>query len=152
MRVLAVHGDVMDGEIDGVEIQLLQSVMECGQSVRDLADHFALFDVKSQFDASIFEAIIERGGRGLVRARHAEDGGPLDTQCACPACARFSRAYLHHVVKANEIIASMLITWHNLAYYQDLMQGARDAIATARLAEFCAAAKEGWARGDLPTV
>ena len=76
-----------------------------------------------------------RGGTlNLRNARHANDPAPLDEECACPACTKFSRAYLHHTVKANEIIAAMLLTWHNLAYYQDLMRSLRDAIAHGRLA------------------
>ena len=75
-----------------------------------------------------------RGGRlNLRNARHADDGGPLDPQCRCPACRGFSRAYLHHAVKANEIIASMLLTWHNLTYYQDLMGMLRSAIVSGTL-------------------
>jgi queuine tRNA-ribosyltransferase len=76
------------------------------------------------------------GTLNLRNARHAEDPGPLDPECRCPACRQFSRAYLHHAVKANEIIASMLITWHNLTFYQDLMAGLRAAIASASLAVF----------------
>ena len=68
---------------------------------------------------------------------------------SCPACSHYSRAYLHHVFKAGEIIASMLLTWHNLHYYQELMAGLRDAIASGRLAAF--AAEFDWIRsaGDL---
>ena len=73
------------------------------------------------------------GPVNLRNARHTDDPEPLDPACPCPACAQFSRAYLHHVVKANEIIASMLITWHNLTYYQDLMTELRAAISTGRL-------------------
>ena len=83
------------------------------------------------------QAFVRTGTLNLRNARHAEDGGPLDPDCRCPACKGFSRAYLHHAVKANEIIASMLITWHNLTYYQDLMALLRGAIAegtTERLA------------------
>ena len=65
------------------------------------------------------------GTLNLRNARHAEDPAPLDPACGCPACRQFSRAYLHHVVKAGEIIASMLLTWHNLTFYQDLMAGLR---------------------------
>ncbi len=74
----------------------------------------------------------------LRNARHADDPAPLDARCTCPACRQFSRAYLHHTVKANEIIASMLLTWHNLTFYQDLMQGLRDAIARNDAAGFAA--------------
>jgi queuine tRNA-ribosyltransferase len=80
------------------------------------------------------QAFTREGTLNLRNARHAEDPAPLDTRCACPACRQFSRAYLHHVVKAGEIIASMLLTWHNLTYYQDLMADLRAAIAEGRLA------------------
>jgi queuine tRNA-ribosyltransferase len=79
------------------------------------------------------QAYTRTGALNLRNARHAEDPSPLDAACRCPACREFSRAYLHHVVKAGEIIASMLLTWHNLTYYQDLMQDLRDAIAAGRL-------------------
>jgi queuine tRNA-ribosyltransferase len=79
------------------------------------------------------QAFTREGTLNLRNARHADDPGPLDAKCTCPACRQFSRAYLHHVVKAGEIIASMLLTWHNLAYYQDLMAGLRAAITANRL-------------------
>jgi queuine tRNA-ribosyltransferase len=79
------------------------------------------------------------GTLNLRNACHAEDTGPIDPDCRCPACRQFSRAYLHHAVKAQEIIASMLITWHNLAFYQDLMAALRAAIAEQRLADFARA-------------
>jgi queuine tRNA-ribosyltransferase len=76
------------------------------------------------------------GTLNLRNARHADDSEPLDPDCSCPACRGFSRAYLHHAVKANEIIASMLLTWHNLTFYQNLMAGLRAAVASASLATF----------------
>ena len=76
------------------------------------------------------------GQVNIKNARHMDDPRPLDESCTCPACAHYSRAYLHHVFKAQEIIASMLLTWHNLHYYQDLMQGLRGAIAAGELASF----------------
>src|SRR3954471_20449689 len=79
------------------------------------------------------QAFTSEGALNLKNARFAEDTAPLDAQCRCPACSRFSRAYLHHVVKAGEIIASMLLTWHNLKFYQDLMQSLRQAIPESRL-------------------
>jgi queuine tRNA-ribosyltransferase len=75
------------------------------------------------------QAFTRDGTLNLRNARHADDPGPLDGACSCPACGSYSRAYLHHAVKANEIIASMLLTWHNLTYYQDLMEELRRAIA-----------------------
>ena len=84
------------------------------------------------------QAFTWEGTLNLRNARHAEDAAPLDPDCGCPACRQFSRAYLHHVVKAGEIIASMLLTWHNLAFYQDLMTGLRAAIAEGRLPPYAA--------------
>jgi queuine tRNA-ribosyltransferase len=78
-----------------------------------------------------------RGGAlNLRNARHADDPAPLDPECRCPACAGFSRAYLHHLVKAGEILGSMLLTQHNLTYYADLMADLRAAIKAGRLAGF----------------
>jgi queuine tRNA-ribosyltransferase len=78
------------------------------------------------------QAFTRRGTVNLRNARHAADPRPLDPDCTCPACSNYSRAYLHHVVRAGEIIASMLLTWHNLHYYQELMAGMRDAIAVPK--------------------
>ena len=64
----------------------------------------------------------------LRNARFADDGGPLDPACGCPACGKHSRAYLHHLFKAEEMLGPMLLTWHNVQYYQDLMRGLRRAI------------------------
>ena len=85
----------------------------------------------------------------LRNARFADDAGPLDPACGCPGCARHSRAYLHHLFKAGEMLGPMLLTWHNLTYYQDLMRGLREAITLGRLGEHAAALRQGWAAGDL---
>ncbi len=85
------------------------------------------------------QAFTREGTLNLRNARFADDPAPLDAACRCPACVRYSRAYLHHVVKAGEIIAGMLLTWHNLTYYQDLMAELREAIAEDRLATYAAA-------------
>ena len=76
------------------------------------------------------------GALNLRNARHADDPGPLDPLCRCPACTGFSRAYLHHLTKSGEILASMLLTEHNLTYYADLMADLRAAIRVGRLADF----------------
>jgi queuine tRNA-ribosyltransferase len=81
------------------------------------------------------QAFTRQGTMNLRNARFAEDDGPLEADCPCPACRQFSRAYLHHVVKSGEIIASMLLTWHNLVHYQRLMQSLRAAIADGTLPE-----------------
>jgi queuine tRNA-ribosyltransferase len=94
-------------------------------------------------------AFTRHGPINLKNARHAEDSRPLDAESRCPAARDFSRAYLHHLVKANEPLAGMLLSLVNLFYYQDLMQGARNAIAAGNYSDFRAVTREGWARGDL---
>jgi len=89
-----------------------------------------------------------RGVLNLRNARHAEDVGPLDDQCACTACTRHSRAYLHHLFRANEMLGPMLLTQHNLTYYQSLMRGMRVAITEGRLDAHIAALRAAWAAGD----
>jgi len=89
------------------------------------------------------------GTLNLRNARHADDSAPLDEECRCPACRGFSRAYLHHAVKANEIIASMLLTWHNLTFYQDLMAGLRAAIGEGALAPFASAFRAKYLADDM---
>ncbi len=88
------------------------------------------------------------GQLNLKNARHADDPRPIDEASDCPAARDYSRAYLHHLVKANEILGSMLLTWINVGYYQSLMAGMRDAISAGRLQDFAAETAEGWARGD----
>jgi queuine tRNA-ribosyltransferase len=98
------------------------------------------------------QALTRRGAVNLKNARHRDDPRPLDPDCACPCCQGYSRAYLHHVVRAGEIIASMLLTWHNLHYYQELMQGLRDAVSAGALDAFAAAFHARRAEGDLEPV
>jgi queuine tRNA-ribosyltransferase len=93
-----------------------------------------------------------RTGRGYTRggvinirnARHAEDNRPLDPACTCPACRGHSRAYLHHLFKANEMLGPMLLTWHNIQYYQDLMAELRAGILAGDLAGTAARIEAGW--------
>ena len=82
------------------------------------------------------QAFTWSGPLNLRNARHAEDTGPLEPQCTCPTCASYSRAYLHHLQKSGEILGAILVTEHNLAFYQQLMQAMRDAIATGRFASW----------------
>jgi len=96
------------------------------------------------------QAFTRHGVVNVKNARHAADSRPLDPDCTCPCCRGYSRAYLHHVFKAGEIISSMLLTWHNLHYYQELMAGLRSAIAGGTLTGFVAAFEAGRAAGDLP--
>jgi queuine tRNA-ribosyltransferase len=92
------------------------------------------------------QAFTRSGTLNLRNARHAADKAPLDAECACPACVSYSRAYLHHLCRCGEILASMLLTWHNLRYYQDLMAGLRAAIASGTLADFVAQFHDAQAR------
>jgi queuine tRNA-ribosyltransferase len=98
------------------------------------------------------QAWTRRGDVNLKNARHKDDPRPLDGACTCPACRGYSRAYLHHVVRAGEMIAGMLLTWHNLHFYQDLMQGLREAIAGQRLAAFVQDFHARRAQGDIPPL
>jgi queuine tRNA-ribosyltransferase len=85
------------------------------------------------------QAFTRRGTLNLRNARHADDPSPLDPECGCPACTGYGRAYLHHLCRSNEILGAMLLTWHNLHYYQDLMRGLRTAIEAGALDSFAAA-------------
>ncbi len=93
-------------------------------------------------------AFTSRGILNLRNARFADDGGPLDPGCACPACARHARAYLHHLFRCEEMLGPMLLTWHNLTYYQSLMAGLRAAILEGRAEAYAAEARARWAEGD----
>jgi queuine tRNA-ribosyltransferase len=90
-------------------------------------------------------AYTSRGILNMRNACHAGDAGPLDADCACPACARHSRGYLHHLFRCDEMLGPMLLTWHNVAYYQSLMRGMRSAILEGRLGEHAASVRAGWA-------
>jgi queuine tRNA-ribosyltransferase len=96
------------------------------------------------------QAFTRRGVVNIKNARHADDPRPLDAACSCPACSGYSRAYLHHVFRAGEMISGMLLTWHNLHYYQELMAGMRAAIAEDRFAAWEAAFHAARAEGDIP--
>src|SRR5690606_13918056 len=92
------------------------------------------------------------GKVNLRNARHADDPRPLDPESDCPAARDYSRAYLHHLVKSGEALASMLLTWNNLAYYQYLMQSIRSAISQGRFTDISSEISDDCARGDLPVL
>ena len=98
------------------------------------------------------QAFTRRGQVNIRNARHADDHRPLDEQCTCPACTGYSRAYLHHLLKAGEILGLMLLTWHNLHYFQELMADIRQAIAENRFEDFEAKFLEEQAKGDIPPL
>lgn len=97
-------------------------------------------------------AFTRRGRVNLRNARHAEDTRPLDDQSDCSAARDYSRAYLHHLVRSNEALGGMLLTWNNLWYYQHLMQNMRAAIAEGRFAAFAEQTEADWEAGDIPAL
>ncbi|MDJ0638026.1 MAG: tRNA guanosine(34) transglycosylase Tgt [Paracoccaceae bacterium] len=98
------------------------------------------------------QAFTRRGVVNIKNARHADDPRPLDEACGCPACTGYSRAYLHHVFRAGEMISGMLLTWHNLRYYQDLMAEMRAAIAAGTFEAFETAFHGRRAEGDIEPI
>ncbi|MFN3171282.1 MAG: tRNA guanosine(34) transglycosylase Tgt [Hyphomicrobiales bacterium] len=121
--------------------------------VKSVARGIDMFDCVMPTRAGRHATAYTRFGKiNLKNARHADDRRPLDEESACPAARDYSRAYLHHLVKSNESLGGMLITWNNIAYYQDLMRGAREAIEAGQYDDYLAACTEGWERGDIPAV
>ncbi|MBB6192928.1 queuine tRNA-ribosyltransferase [Sphingobium wenxiniae] len=92
------------------------------------------------------QAFTWNGPLNIRNARFAEDREPLDPRCACPVCSTWSRAYLHHLVKAGEMLGAMLMTQHNIHFYQDLMRNIRDSIAQGRFAVFAAGFRNEYKR------
>ena len=95
------------------------------------------------------QAFTRRGAINIRNARHNEDPRPIDDQCQCPACRDYSRAYLHHLARTGEILGSMLLTWHNLQYYQDLTKGMREAIEAEAFDAFATDFDAMQALGDI---
>ena len=95
------------------------------------------------------QAFTPRGTVNLKNARHADDPRPLDPESSCPAARDYSRAYLHHLVRSNEILGAILLTWNNLAHYQTLMREIRQAIETGDLEALARARMEEEALGDI---
>jgi len=95
------------------------------------------------------QVFTRRGVLNIKNARHADDPRPLDENCACPACSNYSRAYLHHVFRSQEMISGMLLTWHNLRYFQDIMDGMRGAIAAGEFEAWEKDFHDGRAEGDI---
>ena len=95
------------------------------------------------------QAFTRRGTVNIKNARHRNDPRPLDEKCFCPTCLNYSRAYLHHVFRAGEMIAAMLLTWHNLHYFQELMSTMRSAIAQDKFVQFEAEFQSRLLQGDV---
>ncbi len=98
------------------------------------------------------QVFTRKGVLNIKNARHADDPRPLDEDCGCPACQNYSRAYLHHVFRSQEMISSMLLTWHNLRYYQDIMAGMREAIAAGTFAAWQSDFHSTRAQGDIDPI
>jgi queuine tRNA-ribosyltransferase len=98
------------------------------------------------------QGFTRRGPVNIRNARHLDDPRPLDGECGCPACRNYSRAYLHHLFRAEEVLGLMLLTWHNLQYYQDVMRGLREAIAEKRTEAFAAEFHRRQALGDIEPI
>jgi queuine tRNA-ribosyltransferase len=95
------------------------------------------------------QGFTRRGAVNIKNARHADDPRPLDEGCACPACTSHSRAYLHHLFKADEVLGLMLLSRHNVTYYQDLTAGARTALDEGRFAAYASDFQKNYALGDI---
>ena len=95
------------------------------------------------------QGFTRRGPVNLKNARHVEDPRPLDEACNCPVCTRFSRAYIHHLFRAEEVLSLMLLSWHNIYYYQDLMRDMQRAIDAGRFADFEVSFHAEQAQGDI---
>ncbi len=98
------------------------------------------------------QAFTAYGPVNIRNARHREDPRPLEAECDCPLCKNYSRAYIHYLQKCNEVLAVMLLTWHNIRYYQRLTAGLRQAIAEDRLPEFCDEFYAKQAQGDIAEI
>ena len=98
------------------------------------------------------QAFTRRGAVNMRNARHKDDPRPIDEKCLCPACKSYSRAYIRHLVMASEILGNMLLTWHNLTYYQELMAGMRGALEQGQFDDFVAAFDAEQALGDIATL
>jgi len=145
---------VLDETVPALPKERPRYLMGVGRSddiVAAVARGIDLFDcVLPTRSGRTSQAFTRFGTVNLRNARHQDDPRPLDESCACPVCARYSRAYLHHLARAGEILGGMLLTEHNLRYYGGLMEGLRGAISSGRLADFAADLARDQARGDIP--
>ncbi len=152
--------DIMLAMIETVEPHLpagkpryLMGVGTPDDILQSVARGVDMFDCVMPTRAGRHGLAYTRFGRvNLRNARHAADPRPLDAESSCAAARDYSRAYLHHLVKAGEILGMMLLTSINLAYYQELMAGLRAAIGAKRLSDFTGETKERWARGETDAV
>jgi len=129
--------DFAPGQLDPAKPRYLMGVGKPDDIVGAVERGIDMFDcVLPTRSGRTGQAFTRTGPINIRNAKFAEDQGPLDPACPCPTCANWSRAYLHHLVRAGEILGAMLMTEHNIWFYQVLMQDLRDAIAAGRLTEF----------------
>jgi queuine tRNA-ribosyltransferase len=121
--------------------------------IRSIARGLDMFDcVMPTRSGRTAKGFTRHGEVNLRNARHALDPRPLDAECRCPACTRFTRAYLHHLFRAEEMLAGMLLTAHNVTFYQDLMASLRMAIEADTFTEIAERWEKSLARGDIEPV
>ncbi|CAA2105239.1 Queuine tRNA-ribosyltransferase [Methylobacterium bullatum] len=141
--------ETVEPHLPGNKPRYLMGVGTPDDLMRSVARGIDMFDCVMPTRAGRHGLAYTRFGRiNLRNARFAEDTRPLDETSPCPAARDYSRAYLHHLVRTDEILGMMLLTWNNLSYYQDLMAGMRGAIAAGRLADFAGETREAWARAE----
>ncbi|MFM8702224.1 MAG: tRNA guanosine(34) transglycosylase Tgt [Hyphomicrobiales bacterium] len=142
--------DVVEPHLPAAKPRYLMGVGTPDDILKSVLRGIDMFDCVMPTRAGRHGLAFTRFGKiNLKNSRHADDPRPLDQASSCPAMRDYSRAYLHHLVKAGEILGMMLLTWANLFYYQDLMQGLRSAISERRVEHFAAETKAGWQAGDL---
>lgn len=145
LRILEETVPVMPAE----KPRYLMGVGTPDDLLQSIARGIDMFDCVMPTRAGRHGLAFTRFGRiNLRNARHADDACPLDEHSDCPASRDYARAYLHHLVRTEETLGAMLLTWNNLAYYQTLMAAARRAIEAGRFADFVAETTEGWAKGE----
>jgi queuine tRNA-ribosyltransferase len=141
--------DVVEPHLPTTKPRYLMGVGTPDDIIESVRRGIDMFDCVMPTRAGRHGQVFTRRGRlNLRNARHAEDPASLDPESKCAASNTYSRAYLHHLVRSGEILGMMLLTWHNLAYYQELMAGLRKAISEGRLESHIGALKEGWAQGE----
>ncbi|MCP3732392.1 tRNA guanosine(34) transglycosylase Tgt [Sphingomonas sp. MG17] len=141
--------DYAPGQLDAAKPRYLMGVGKPDDIVGAVERGIDMFDcVLPTRSGRTGQAFTARGPVNIRNAKHAEDQGPLDPSCGCPTCGSFSRAYLHHLVRAGEILGAMLMTEHNLWFYQQLMAGLRAAIANGRLSDHANAFRSAYYGGE----
>ena len=140
--------DFAPGQLPAAQPRYLMGVGKPDDIVGAVARGVDMFDcVLPTRSGRTGQAFTADGPINIRNARFAEDQGPLDRECSCPTCATYTRAYVHHLVRSGEILGAMLMTEHNLSFYQQLMQGLRDAISDGRFASHATAFIDRYLRG-----